>query len=360
MGQEPTQRAWMIIQAMSPDELTSFRARLDVEMDRRVGETAVAEKARHLDAQRACPHCRALGAVRHGKDARGVQRWRCVVTECRRTFGPRTATPMAGMRLREKWAKFAALMVEGFISVKRLAEKVGISCPTAWAWRKRFLTALAEAAHPTLAGTVEADETYFRRSFKGHRGWKNGQPPEARRPRYHGTPAEKRGLSHFHVMVLTAIDSQRTLYAEVFPGERRFAHKLADRIAPGSRVCSDGFPAYVKVAKAVGGHHVQITPPKTGAAKRRRDHPRAGGLGLGRVGQLHETIKTFINRGAKGVSSRHLPLYIAWADAVARRELSSPAMIRRAIEHRFQVPGAEWDQDYRATLPTTLRTRPTR
>lgn len=93
MGQEPVQKAWVIVQAMSPDELTAFRARLDAEMDRRVGETAIAEKVRDLDAQRACPHCSALGALRHGRDARGVQRWRCVAAECRRTFGPRTATP---------------------------------------------------------------------------------------------------------------------------------------------------------------------------------------------------------------------------------------------------------------------------
>lgn len=358
MGQEFTQKAWTIIQAMSPDELTAFRDRLDAEMDRRVGETSVAEKAHEMDALRTCAHCRALGAVRHGKNARGVQRWRCVAANCRRTFGPRTATPMAGMRLQEKWTKFATLMVEDFISVKRLADKVGISCPTAWAWRKRFLTALAEAVPPTLAGTVEADETYFRRSFKGHRGWKGGQPPEARRPRYHGTPAEKRGLSHFHVMVLTAIDSQRALYAEVFPGERRFAQKLADRIAPGSRICSDGFPAYVQVAKAVSGHHVQITTPKTGAAKRRRDHPRAGGLGLGRVGQLHETLDTFINRRARGVSSRHLRLYVAWVEAVGHRDLDGPEIIRRAINHRFRTPAIEWDGDYRAKPPANSRSTP--
>ena len=160
----------------------------------------------------------------------------------------------------------------------------------------------------------------------------------------------KRGLSHFHVMVLTAVDSQQSLYAEVFPGDRRFAQKLTDRIAPGSRICSDGFPAYVHVAKSVGGQHLQISVPKTGAQKRASDKPRAGKPGLGRVGQLQKRLKEFVNKRAYGVSSRNLPLYIAWMDAIERRRLSRSEVMARAASPQIRRKLTEFDIHFRPVI----------
>lgn len=154
-------------------------------------------------------------------------------------------------------------------------------------------------------------------------------------------------------MILTAVDSQQALYAEVFPGDRRFAHKLVERLAPGSRICSDGFPAYVRFAKDIGGQHVLVSSPKTGSEKRRRDKPRAGGLGLGRVDHLHGVIKDFVNYSARGVSSRYLPLYIAWLDAAQRQKMGGMEFIRRAIEHHPRAASQEWDTDFRASIPGT-------
>ena len=72
-----------------------------------------------------------------------------------------------------------------------------------WGFRK------ASPSKPErLGGVVEVDETFFVRSFKGHRGWKDGQAPENRPPRYRGSGALLPGLSHQQAPILTAIDRE--------------------------------------------------------------------------------------------------------------------------------------------------------
>lgn len=39
-------------------------------------------------------------------------------------------------------------------------------------------------------------------------------------------------------------------------------------------------------------------------------------MSLGRVNAHHERLKTFVNRGARGVSTRHLPAYLGWLRAI--------------------------------------------
>jgi hypothetical protein len=66
---------------------------------------------------------------------------------------------------------------------------------TVWCCRHRFLKAAANNHAAILSGVIEADETFFVRSFKGDRGWKRGKPPEHRAARPSGWGAIKRGLS---------------------------------------------------------------------------------------------------------------------------------------------------------------------
>ena len=155
-----------------------------------------------------------------------------------------------------------------------------------------------------LSGIVEADETYFLRSFKGHRGWKRGNPPENRPPRYRGSGATKRGLSSEQVPVVTALDRAGGVVEAVLDGRREddIVIALCGSIAPGSLICSDGLGAYPKLAELVASEHRTIEPFKPTPEQKAAglSWRRPGSLTLGRVNGHHAVLKNAINGLFKG------------------------------------------------------------
>ena len=66
------------------------------------------------------------------------------------------------------------------LSTRRVAERIDVDHKSAWRWRHKVMAFLAPNEQPPLSGIVEADETYFRRNYKGSK-------PVGRRARKHGT-----------------------------------------------------------------------------------------------------------------------------------------------------------------------------
>ena len=179
---------------LTADQHILLRRHLDRLEDERATDLAIGDRTQAIAAARRCPRCGAVGATKHGRDKLGRQRFLCPKTAggCGRTFNPLTKTPFARMRKAERWHAFAKALANGFVSVDRLAEMdLGVSRLTAWRWRNRFLEAQAQRQSISLGGVVEVDETYFKTSFKGSRGWVRGSPPENRPPRYRGETAVK-------------------------------------------------------------------------------------------------------------------------------------------------------------------------
>lgn len=87
--------------------------------------------------QRCCPHCACRQLNRHGQ-ANNRQRFRC--RQCLRTFNDLTGTPLARLRLREKWLDYIVMLREAR-SVRAAAAQVGVHSNTALRWRHRFLDA---------------------------------------------------------------------------------------------------------------------------------------------------------------------------------------------------------------------------
>ena len=194
-------RMMAAVAALSADEIETVKKALSVR-EGQVVKSAV-EQAR-MASVRACPHC---GSVRFVKDghANGRQRFRCRETGCARTFNALTGTPLARLHMPEKHLENARLMAAG-LSVRVTAERLGVSVPTAFKWRHRFLQAPLNQQPGTLSGLVETDETYLLESFKGQRG---GLP---RPPKKRGTPGRTRGLGPDQIPVLVA--REREMKAE--------------------------------------------------------------------------------------------------------------------------------------------------
>lgn len=279
-------------------------------------EALIGEKVVDLASSRRCPHCGTVGIVKHGRDENGQQRFRCRLPPgCGRTFNALTNTPLARMRKPEVWLAYAEALGERR-SLDWVHAHLGIARLTAWRWRHRLLTPLANGPAQMLSGIVETDETYFLRSFKGHRGWKRGHPPENRPPRYRGSGATKRGLSSEQVPVVTALDRAGGVVEAVLDGRREddIVIALCGSITPGSLICSDGLGAYPKLAERVASEHRTIEPFKPTPEQKAAglSWRRPGTLTLGRVNGHHTVLKNAINGLFKGVSTRYLPDYLAW------------------------------------------------
>lgn len=326
-----------VARELTPEQCLELGEAVQAAAASRLADVALARRSAAVSSRRGCPHCGHGDIVKYGRDAQGRQRFRCRrdgPAGCGRTFNALTGTAFARMRKPEKWAAYARMVAAGFKSVDDVkASGLGIARLTAWRWRHRLLRAQAMRQAAQVGGVIEADETYFLSSYKGHRGWQNGNPPENRPPRYRGGPAVKQGLSSEQIPVLTALDNAGGIIEEVLPNRAAIAATLQGRIAPGSVLCSDGHKAYVSAAVKSGSEHRRImAPKKTWLTKAMGGKPRRPGrLGLGHVNAHHERTKTFVNRQVRGVSTRHLPLYLGWLRALRRPGFSPEALIDEAL-----------------------------
>ena len=74
------------------------------------------------------------------------------------------------------------------IAIRTLRDEHGFKhhADTLLHWRHQFLAFMAPNPSPQLAGLIEADEKFFRTSFKGSRAWKRGKLLEGREPKARG------------------------------------------------------------------------------------------------------------------------------------------------------------------------------
>ena len=122
-------------------------------------ETLLSEHEAHL-----CPHCQAAD-LRPWGPSHNLPRYRCRC--CGRTSNPLTDTPLAHLRKRCHWLSYAGALLDAR-SIRKSAAECGINKNTAFLWGHRFLEAVAEHRAHQEHGIIEADETFFLESFKGH------------------------------------------------------------------------------------------------------------------------------------------------------------------------------------------------
>jgi transposase-like protein len=301
-----------------------------------VVEALTAVRSKAVRERKVCPHCGCSSVHRHGRDARGRQRFKCVGADgCGRSFGVLQGTAFHRMRKPEAWLAYAERLLEGASLTQIVEDEIGISRHTAWRWRHRLLPAMAIKPQPVLSGIVEVDETFFLKSFKGHRGWKRGNPPAKRPPRYRGSGALQRGLSHEQVPVLTAVDRGRKHFDKVL--DRRDNAIILKTLKPfierGSVICSDGFQAYQELAARTRSDHrvIEFKLPTPEAKAEGLPRGRPGALGLGRINSWHEVLDTRINRIHRGVSTRYLSNYLTLIQNDRAERLRPKAALERVM-----------------------------
>lgn len=259
---------------------------------------AVLEDALAMPEQ--CPHCSAE-ALRPWGTSHGLPRYRCKA--CGRTCNALTGTPLARLRHRDQWAEYAKAMTESLV-IRKAAKRCGVDKTTAFRWRHRFLRLIAEHRATQVSGVVEADETFFLRSFKGQR-----KLPRAARKR--GGKAKSKGMSDDLVPVLVVRD--RSPQHADFQLERldgaHVSEVLKPLIDPDAVLCTDSAAVYHGFARAEG-----ITHRRSNLRQKRRTD---GAFHIQNVNAYHARLKGWLYP-FHGVATKYLANYLGWRRLLER------------------------------------------
>ena len=271
-------------------------------------------------AIRRCPSCACQRYHRHGQ-AGGLQRYRC--RQCRRTYNDLSGTPLARLRLREKWLDYLGCLLE-LTSVRAAASQLGVHRNTAFRWRHRFLERPKHDLPQRLHGIAEADEMFILESQKGAR--QLNRPPRKR-----GGRASRRGISRDLDCILVARDrSGQTIDAVVGRGALTAAQlerHLLPRLDRQVLLVSDSHGAYRSFARK---HRIAHEAVNLRAGMRVR-HGAAGAIHVQNVNSYHQRFRQWLSR-FRGVASRYLPNYLGWRRALdGGRVGSAEQLLRIAI-----------------------------
>jgi len=283
----------------------------------RIDTASVADLGQRRVDSVGCPHCNHRDIVHWGQ-ASDLPRYRCKA--CRRPFNGLTKTPLANLRMKDKWAAQTEAMIEG-VSTAKAAQRCGVSYTTAFRWRHRFLAALAGDKPKTLSGIVEGDETFILESFKGKRS------TMPRKSRKRGGQSTKRGLSAEQIPVIVARDRQGATTDAVLAKLNRvsIAAALDGVVTSANEFCCDGGTAIVAFARRAGiAAHVLPMPGKP--------NPKTPDFHLNNVNAYHGRLKEWLRR-FHGVATKNLPNYLGWRRTLEAlgQNVTSTAMVLGAI-----------------------------
>jgi transposase-like protein len=266
------------------------------------GDQVVAMIETRFAAAPSCGHCGAADFKPWGS-ASGLKRYMC--RACERTFNALTGTPLAGLRLREKWLDYARSLVDG-VSLRKAAARTDIHLETSFRWRHRFLAAARNKKASAVTGIVEADETFILKSAKGSRKL------VGRSPRKRGGKASKPGLStDEHDAILIVRDRHgETTDAILFDlSTETIGSHLKPVVAKDAVLVTDGNRAYQAFAAATDIVQIALV---ASAGQR-----TIGCYHIQNVNAYQSRFKLWMAR-FKGVASRYLPSSLGWRRMIER------------------------------------------
>ncbi|MDR2488149.1 MAG: IS1595 family transposase [Desulfovibrio sp.] len=202
----------------------------------------------------------------------------------------------------DTWKKYIQCMVRKY-SIRKSASECHISIRTAFMWRHKILDALRLSDKTELSGIVEADETFFRVSYKGSRNIE-------RKSRRRGGEVHKRGLSTEQVCVVCGIERDNKKSISKIGGLGKTSIKtiksvLNNKIKEKSVICTDKEKSYLKFAKSNKLEHIRLEEFKS----------KKGIYHINHINSYHTRLKKFIDN-FNGVSTKHLNNYLIWNNVI--------------------------------------------
>lgn len=291
-----------------------------------------------------CPHCGAKeDEIKRNGSKNNRQRFMC--KHCGKTFSATNKTVFYHTRKPiSVWKKYISCIMEG-MSLRKAGKVCNIHRNTALLWRHKILNSLAEIMeNVTLSGVVEADETYYRISYKGnHKNNKTWQMP--RKARKRGNDNHVRGMSRQQVCVPCAINRKGLSISRIacrgIASTTAISAVFGGHIAEGAILCTDEGHSYRKFAADNNLNHVQIN------AKKRIK----GAYGIQCINSYHGKMRQFMER-FNGVSTRFLNNYILWHNFVNHAKETADEKFRILWNHLLSGGFAMTREEmYEAPIP---------
>ena len=248
-----------------------------------------------------CPHCGLVDVKKNGKTKTGHQRFQC--KGCGKSFTYATRTIFHGVKLPlDTYLRYVHCMMHG-MTVRATAYECRISKNAAFFLRHKILDALQEMQSKLkLDGIVEADETFFRISFKGNHS-RSQFFSMPREPHMRGERSKKRGISLEKVCVPCAVNRDGKSIAQIANWGRASVRSISSvfggRISPDAVLCTDKHNAYVGFAEREGINLLQLKSTQR----------VSGTLGIQHINGYHSQLKTFMER-FHGVATKYLNNYL--------------------------------------------------
>jgi len=290
---------------LDASQLVSIRDMIAQFVQKQAAAVALESRVRNL-ASKPCVHCGFSALIRWGKTPAGTPRLKC--RNCKATHVATHGTVFRGMKRRDQWVNFMGEM-RRHSSILDMEATLRMSHTTMLRWRHRILSAFD--MNSVMAGLVQADEKYFRVSYKGQ------QIPAGYKTRKRGG-ASKRGLSAQQVCVVTAADSNGSINQSVIGGRTK-ANILAailPWLSTETVVVSDGQGAYSQAANVIGCVHIPAGQSY---------------MNLNRINAYHTQIENLVNRKCLGVSTKHLSKYLAWARLMTQKAAFGEGLLEAVL-----------------------------
>lgn len=283
--------------SLTQEEQAQFQSLLPSLDSIDLSETIASERSKNGIT---CPHCGSIHVARNGR-TNGKQRYVC--HDCHKSFSNTTNSILASAKLNNEQIKAIFSCMIHKDSLRETGEKVGIHWNTAFLWRHKILDAIAKQP-AILSGIIEADETFFRISYKGNHAHDGFRMP--RKAKHHGERASYRGLSMEQVCVPCGIDRSGHAISKIACTGRVSTKALelvfADQIESKSTLITDKMNSYTRFAH---GHGLKLVQLKADRKPIRKIYH------IQTVNSYHSGLKLFMMK-FRGVSTKHLNNYLTW------------------------------------------------
>ena len=228
-----------------------------------------------------CPHCNSNNKIRWGMRNK-LQRYKC--KNCKKTFNSLTKTPLARLRMKDKWLDYSSCVMDE-LTIRKAAYKCNIHKSTSFRWRHRFLKNSNQIKSKNLAGIIDIKHLYLKESFKGSRE----------------IPKRKRR----NICIINSIDRNKNIYdlVDIKPNLKNINKKIKIIIRNNSILVTDRNKLYSSFCKTNNlklKRHIYNLPSKTKVFK------------VDKAKEYNLNFSFWIDNQFKGVASKYLKNYVSW------------------------------------------------
>lgn len=285
------------LEQLLPDELEKLILFINNLFDNKINERLTNQEYQKNNLEIKCPSC-GLTFFKKNGHKNGTQRYLC--KNCNKSFSITTNTILEYSKIKYWQLKEFIKSLLDLKPISEISKQVKMSKTQIYYLEIKLFKAIENVYTGTkLKGIVQADEKYFRISFKGT---KHEKMP--RKARHSGSQNLKIGINKELACVVVAIDENDNIIIEVIgngPATTEMLEKgLGKKIETGSILVTDSKSSYIKFAQNNNLILKQIPDGKYNVEEI---------YNLSEVNELILELENYITHIKRGVSTKHLQQY---------------------------------------------------